>query len=641
MNTSFKVNQSFVARYQWIACCLLLGTGVATASEFTRVRQQDYPHSDAVVLRWDQTYTLQTDGTLVYEEHRFVQLLDNRAWRRHADPRVRFVKNRDEVTLIAARAHTPDGTILELPPYSTHETSPALAKWPAFADEREMVYTMSGVQNNSVLEFHFRRTSVPGFRRLEDEISIGGIDPIVERTVTITAPGDTGTVRTNWTRPEPRVSGRFGGDQREMTVEFNEREGKTWRFTNIPGFTEEPHAIPWQQRRGRIHFSDRSSRAYWPRDIIERIENAATADDSLSQFAREAVEESVSRSERINAVFGHIRKHVAWVRDDRAWQFHDVRPAPVVLAARYGSTLEIAALAVAVLRATGETPSPYVAIDALTSNPDVLTNADLSSIIIGIGQGDAHDWVHPFDGLVNRQGTFATLTLLDRNAQQVFPSTTDTDLFNRPADEFNVTGRLAFNDDLTALSGKLEIDIRRGFIDTTKTVDAGQRRGMLTGILRQLIEGVEVTDDQVSLLTDDRLRMTLDVKVKEPMTDLPGARALMLAESSPAIHRAGIPFGMPSRRTPAALRAPVREEIDIRIAWPESMQAASLPASMAVGLRGGIKLQQDVQKEKHAVRIRRSIAIGDLTPATYFEVRNAVKDLGSMPYRALLLQEQG
>ncbi|MGB0715967.1 MAG: DUF3857 domain-containing protein [Phycisphaerae bacterium] len=613
----------------------------AIAADFTRVSRDQYPKADAVVLSLSQTYTRHDDGSLTYEEHRFVQLLDNRAWRRHADPRIPFVSGKQTIELMAARAHLPSGDVLDLPDYSRHEVSPNLAKWPAFADQREMVFTQSGIQNGAVMEFHVRRTSKPGFRRwLEADISLGGQDPIVRREINVVRPESSRELRIHWFRPEPRISGLFDGDQPELKISRNEARAttKTWIIENIPGFMEEPQGLPWPERRGRLQFTERPSGESWVQDTIQRIESAAKLDGDIRSFVDEATKDATATSERLDSLFGAIKENIAWVKDDLAWRDHQLRPASVVLQTRYGSTLEMEALALAATRALGENAEPYLAADAFTARPDLLTDADLADVYLAVGQTNERTWYHPYDGLADLQGRFRKRMRFGASGNQLAD---ELQRGNRmDVDSISIRGRASLDEQLTTLTGSLDVDLRHGFINTVHARDAKKRRALLQRAIRHILPNAKVTNDDVALLTDTHMRATLDFEVEKPLQHVGDARMLMLGESDPAIHQSGIQHDLPSRRTPLRLFAPVASQLDLTLELPANVAIEALPEACDVSTISGNVIEQRISLNGTNVRIIRDIKFDKMEPSEYFRMRRGMRQLMNPVSRTVLLMSE-
>ena len=68
-----------------------------------------FPADDAIILKWEQHWTMDRDGTIHRRDHQWVKLLNTRPIRRYGDPRLDFVNDRDELIIHTAQSHLPDG----------------------------------------------------------------------------------------------------------------------------------------------------------------------------------------------------------------------------------------------------------------------------------------------------------------------------------------------------------------------------------------------------------------------------------------------------------------------------------------------------------------------------------------------------
>ena len=154
------------------------------------VGRKEYPLDDAVVLRLDENWALQRDGSIRYEYHRWLKLLADRTFRYEGDPRIDFREGPDTLEIVTARTHLPDGSLLKVPDYSFNLVSPdGTAGWPAFVNERQWVVSFSSLVEDAVLELHYVRTSQPGSApwvwgdlRLHDKY------PVVQHNVNVILP---------------------------------------------------------------------------------------------------------------------------------------------------------------------------------------------------------------------------------------------------------------------------------------------------------------------------------------------------------------------------------------------------------------------------------------------------------------------
>ena len=135
---------------------------------------------DAVIELWQQDWTLSADGSSVYHEKKHTRLNSDRSYDDLADPRITYNATTDKLEILVARVKRADGTYRELPDYCHVEVSPDASQgWPAFADIRQHLLVMSGVEEGCVLEMEYRITSQPGSKPyLAGDLRLDGRYPV-------------------------------------------------------------------------------------------------------------------------------------------------------------------------------------------------------------------------------------------------------------------------------------------------------------------------------------------------------------------------------------------------------------------------------------------------------------------------------
>ncbi|MCH8949881.1 MAG: DUF3857 domain-containing protein, partial [Chloroflexi bacterium] len=205
-----------------------------------------FPGEDAIILRWEQHWTLEKDGTVRRRDHRWVKLLNSRPIRRYADPRVDFVSGEEKLIIHTAQTHLPDGTILPVPDYSFNASAPGdVGRWPGYADWQQKVISFSGIEDGAVVELDYEVVTPPGVLPwIQADLRLHGVDPTVERVVRVTVPK--GTILHH------RVD---GVEPPTIPATEADRDGAityAWTFKDLASGRGEPQSLPWQQRCGRL-----------------------------------------------------------------------------------------------------------------------------------------------------------------------------------------------------------------------------------------------------------------------------------------------------------------------------------------------------------------------------------------------------
>lgn len=659
-------------RFTWIVLCFAWAIALTTAAyglDLPEVGQADFPNDDAVVLRQVQRWTLESDGGVLYEEHRWVKLFSDRAWRRYSDPRVDFLEGSEEVELLTAVAHLPDGTVVDLPEYSTILVSPdGISKWPVLSDWRQMVYIFSGVQNEAILEFHYRRTSKPGVRRwLEADLRIGDIDPVVERVVEVNLPegqelrfdldrADRYTdlhahIKFVWSAEEERL------DPRATTYR--------WEIMNVPSDADEPNSPPWRQRCGRLRFTNCPSAREWVSDLTGLVESSAKQTERIRKFAEEAAKDEVDEADKVRAIAKKLGDSFNFVNDRRGWAGRRVRPAEEVFGTCYGSRLESAGLALAALRSIGIEARVRVAVDGNTFDEQVSTDADLAALIRAAVDGNTFDeqvstdadlvalviepsvyggpiWWEPSSGIVNPNGAWRDQVLLYIDSGKLQRLAAFASPRSQP-DTARVRGQLVLDDKAERLTGSLNLELTGLFINPEELRTDEQKRSRITSIVGGVIPDLKVTDFSVSHLSRDRFVAQASVESKEPPAEVYARRLVALAADTPVLVQAHLPLGRSARRTPIRLPAPMSEDVRLRIKLPEGWNPVILPEALPPATGKWGRIAQQVEADDGAIRIVRQVSFESQTiePEDFAAVREAARALRSDACRSLVIEQSG
>jgi len=133
-----------------------------TGATLTRGQTQS-PDEDAVILLWEQHWTLEKDGTGHRCDPQRLKLFNRRPIRSVADPRLDFVEGQDKLVIHKAQTILPDGTIMPVPDYSFNIAAPNdVAGWPEYAGWQQQIVSFSGIEPGVVLELDYEVTTPAG-----------------------------------------------------------------------------------------------------------------------------------------------------------------------------------------------------------------------------------------------------------------------------------------------------------------------------------------------------------------------------------------------------------------------------------------------------------------------------------------------
>ena len=135
--------------------------------------------------------TIKADKTIVVHHKQIVKLLDaQRGKEKFADVHVPFDSKRQTLTIDRARTVNSDGESHASSPEEIGDIVPSyLADATIYSDVRERVVSLPAVDKGSVIELEWTRTTNPtADATLGGEELLATWDPVLDRTVTITAP---------------------------------------------------------------------------------------------------------------------------------------------------------------------------------------------------------------------------------------------------------------------------------------------------------------------------------------------------------------------------------------------------------------------------------------------------------------------
>jgi len=620
------------------------------AADLPSAEQAQFPNEDAVVLRQVQSWTVQPDGGVVMEEHQWVKLFDDRAWGRYADPRVDYLDGAEKVELLAAKAHLPDGTVVDIPPYSTNVVSPdGVSKWPTMAGWRQVVYTFSGVQNGAVLELHYKRTSPKGMRRwLDGEFRIGDVDPVIERVVEVTLPADGRSghrpdeAGSSGHRPDQGLRYQLDRAEKWASFEQQDKDDRTtyrWRFANVPSDADEPGCPPWRQRCGRLRFTTCPSAEEWAGDLIRAVESPAEETKNVLDFAHEACEDEVDDAGRARSVAKKLRERFNAVDDWRGWAARASRPVEEVFASGYGSRVETAALLLSALRVIGLEARPLLAVDRDTFSETAPVDGELAGMVIEVATADGPLRIDAAAGPINPNGAWRERDLLsvDQGKLVRAPVAAAPDV----ADAVHVRGYLTIGENGEKLTGNFNVELTGMFVDAESLRSDDAKKSRVQAIVAGIVPGLKVGDYSVSHLSEGRFVAHATAEA----ADLPGKvydrRMLALAGDTPGMTEVHLPLDRPARRTALRLPGAIEEDIRLRIELPDGWKAVVLPEGLESPAGEWGRISQSVQADGKEVRIVRQMEFAERTiaPEDYAALRDAVLAARSDAARTLVIEK--
>jgi len=597
---------------------------------------------DAVIQVWEQRWTQQADGSLVYHEKKHVQLNDERAYREFADPRITYHADNDSLEILVARVRRPDGTYRELPPYAHVEVSPdASAGWPAFARLRQHLLVMSGIEPGCVVELEYRVASRPGSRRpLAADLRLDHAYPILQRLVEVNVPQGTELAYTLCNTAD-QPPGQQTGPDGQRTYR--------WVFRDLPANPDEPQAPPWQTRCARLAFSVAGSAEQWLASRLAWIEAAADSSDSLGKLANEWAQGQHDPRDVVRAIQQQLATTFNFVEWDVPWRPAMLRPASEVVESNYGLPEEAAAVFLALVRAAGVTARPVILVrdDVWLARAPQDGMVAAWAIRLSLPRDPAAPQAPALSeelwearaGRITREGSWAGCRVLSAEG-----TTAPAELQALPpwrvASESRliIDGKVRLADDggFTA-----EVSLRASGLfaasEKLRAFDAQKER--IAALVGRVLPEIAVESFTVNMLADGRFDVSARVKSSRPVRKLNGQYLLQLPQDGPFLADVPLPLTYGQRRLPVRPAGPFEEYVGLSIELPAGWTIEVAPDAVARREGAWGAVEQTVESADGRLTLRRSVSVNrpELSPEEFNDLRVALNTLRSDAARTAVL----
>jgi hypothetical protein len=606
---------------------VLVGTLLATGSVLAdppdmSIGQRHYPDADAIILKWDQQWTLDDDGTVHRRDHQWIKLLNRRPIRATADPRIDFNANEDDLLVHTARTHLPDGSTIEVPDYSFNRAGPSdVAGWPLYIDWEQMVVSFSGIVPGCVLELDYEVATQPGFAPwMEGDVRLDDTYPVVQRTVTVRVP--------KGTKLEHKLerAGPYGQDERR-DVRGNHEE-YVWTFAKLPADASEPQSPAWQDRCPRLRFTTVDGWAAWTSAHLGAVSAAAGPGRITTDFVQKVVGEEQDPRARIELITKKLHDSYNPVTSPKSMRSLNCRQAAEVLNSNYGNPLETGALCTSLLRSLGMVAYPVVATSVQDWYNEPPTASTFAGILIRVDRQGEPIFVHPTQGIIASPGSWGKHWVLAANDAGQVEATYLRTRTEGVLSDLRIVGSLEV-DDGGSLSGTVRIEATGGFYDPQHLETSGAQAGFVRGLIGRVLSDMNVKSHSISLLSDERLRATAEVKSDGALPKLGGQHRLEFGEGPAFLGSFGLPLQRSSRTEDVQLAGVCRTYLDLTIELPEGWSPAIVPVGVDHVESGWGSLEQRVSVDGQTLHLRRQIELTSerIGAEQFAELRAAVNKL--------------
>ncbi len=591
-----------------------------------------FPEAGAVILNWEQDWTLLDDGRIRRREHKLIKLLERRAIRAVADPRIDFCDAREQLTIHKAQTILQNGEIVPVPEYSFNlAAANDVSGWPEYACWRQQVVSFSAVESGVVLELEYEIiTNKKEAPWLAVDLKLDQAFPILARTVSVAVPKDVTLHHRSDNAP---------GTTSPTTTSLDDGTTKyTWAFTDLPADPGEPQSPPWPERSPRLRFTTCPRAKVWVSELLVSVENAVQPSGAVQAFAEKVVGDEPDPAEKARLLSKKLREAFNFGASPKTVRGLQCRSVAQVFDANYGSPLESAALLVAMLRAVHVNATTEVAVDTAMWDADVPTHAGFAGIVVVIDVPDGPMYVHPQHGEFLSPGHWGGHTLLSLDTSEDLRATPILARGQNNKSQLTIAGQLTVGAD-AKVNGELRLHLTGGFYDPLRLRNTDQQKALLEGLVGRLLTDFKITKHSITTLSDASLKAIVEVATEK----LPVVRAHPVLQfgEGPLFLMSGfpLPVGGGARKTAVRTRGALIENIDLILELPQDWAAPSGDTKV-VRESGdwGVVVQERIASG-HTIRFRRTIDLptDTLKPANFADLQHAVNTLRTIRHTHLLI----
>ncbi len=591
-----------------------------------------FPEAGAVILNWEQDWTLLNDGRIRRREHKLIKLLERRAIRAVADPRIDFCDGRERLTIHKAQTILPSGKTVAVPEYSFNfAAANDVAGWPEYACWRQQVVSFSAIEPGVVLELDYEViTNKKETPWLTIDLKLDDAFPVLARAVSVTLPKDVTLHHRSDNAPEttsPTITSVDDG-----TTKY------AWAFADLPADPGEPQSPPWPVRSPRLRFTTCPRAKVWVSELLVSVENAVQPSGAVQAFAEKVVGDEPDPAEKARLLSKKLRDAFNFVASFKTLRTLHCRSAVKVLDTNYGSPLESAALLVAMLRAVHVNATTEVAVDTAMWDADVPTDSGFAGVVVVIDVPDGPMYVHPQHGEFLNPGHWGGHTLLSLDTAEDLRAAPVLARGQNEKSRLNIAGQLKVGPD-AKVNGELRLHLTGGFYDPLRLRNTDEQKALLEGLVGRLLADFKVTKHSITMLSNDSLKATMEVAAEK--LPVVGAYYMLQFGEGPLFLTSGFPLpgNRDGRKTAVRTRGSLIENIDLILELPRDWPA---PAGDTKIVREsgdwGVVVQERIASG-HTIRFRRTIDIptDTLKPADFADLRQAIDTLRTIRHTHLLI----
>lgn len=576
----------------------------------------EFKDADAVILSWDQMWTVGTDGSITQYEKKRVLINNDRAIGAVADPRITYNKDWQTIKVITARTITPDGRAMDVPEYSRNTVAPGeSAGWPAFAAIQQLVLTYSAIEPGAILELEWERVTKPGMKKdgaFEVELQIAeriAVDyPTLSRTIVIA--GSAGGWNTN----------------------------KSWK--NMAADRDEPQSIPAAERVLHFCFNSDSGSSVDPQEA-SRLESLKLSfgPDMKKKVSAEVAKwtagklDPMSKAREVHAKFS---RHFNLVNVNEEFVPDPIRPLDEIYKSRYGSQREATALLLALMSEAGLKVEPYLTTVTLGEKKDWPSSIWSYGVLLD-SEPTFSCWTAA-NGQVRQPLSLRNQMLVTHQSSEAVDKYVNGLKFADDVSTISLTGSITLSDDFK-WTGQVDVACTGVFTDSPACATDDGRKEFVRSIVDRVLPKCIVESTSITSLSDESARISAKIKTNDSLPTTEGHRLLQLASSGPHGRSIGIPMSSSLRRTDLRIASRFDENISLSVELPRNVTPDSMPRDIEKkGPWGSVRQTTTKAENRITFERRTAVAKRDIPAAEYAAMRDALSDIQTDSARSFILK---
>jgi len=584
-------------------------TAATVKYELPRI-PDEFKDADAIILSWDQKWTVAPDGAITQHEKKRVLIKHDRAIGAFADPRITYNKDWQTVKVLVARTITPDGRAMDIPEYSRNTVAPGeCAGWPAFAAIQQLVLTYSAIEPGAILELEWERVTKPGMKA---SLEI-----------------------------DERVETEFPCLVRSFAV--NDANPTSCRVENVLAVRDEPQA--WTADEGCRWFVYPASRDQaWIASLLGRLDDDAKKSDLLSARVQEWTKGKTGHSELIQTIHAKLREAVTVVHASPAYLPDSPRASDEVLLSRYATPRECAALFTALCREAGLSVKPFVMIVRRSNmqqpgQPPFYGRVAPEYSGVVISTSDTETYWNAERGRIFVDSACDPRRLCFLKDGKVESPQPTLYKFGEPipGSRIDIAGTIQIASD-GKWTGRFSIDATRAFRRGKDLQTENERKQFAAGMLERVVPDITVKSVSVRSLSDDRIELSAEVHSNAAVPSVDGHRMLQLAAEGPWTRDVPIPLRTSKRERPMRIADVFVQTLKVTIESPKDWSLTTTPRTIGSSEKDNAGAYQRVDSSEGKVILEQRVSVPSclILANDYPRLRTALSELQTNSARTFI-----